>query len=93
MSERVTLKAHVTGRVQGVGYRAWCRDRAAARGLSGWVRNEADGSVAAVFSGPAEAVEAMLAECREGPPSARVEAVAVDATDEAPTGPFAITYR
>ncbi|MGF1551584.1 MAG: acylphosphatase [Paracoccaceae bacterium] len=85
---RTAVRARITGRVQGVGYRAWCAGRARAHGLSGRVRNEADGSVSAVFAGPAASVEAMLAECRDGPPSAAVEDVAVDPTDEAPSGPF-----
>ena len=74
MAERSVL-VRVTGRVQGVGFRAWTEDRATAHGLSGWVRNDPDGSVAACLSGPAEAVETMLAELREGPRFSRVEAV------------------
>jgi acylphosphatase len=68
---------HVTirGRVQGVGYRYFVEHEARARGLEGWVRNRRDGSVEAVFSGPAEAVTAMIEECRRGPSSARVDAV------------------
>ena len=65
---------HVTisGRVQGVGYRAWVERQAAARGLSGWVRNRRDGAVETVFSGDAQAVEAMIADCRIGPRAAFV---------------------
>jgi acylphosphatase len=68
---------HVTisGRVQGVGYRDWVEHRAAASRLEGWVRNRRDGSVEALFSGPAAIVANMVAHCRRGPPSARVEAV------------------
>ena len=58
-------------------YRASCRDEAAARGLSGWVRTDLDGSVEAVFEGPEADVRAMLDWCRRGPPSAAVENVAV----------------
>ena len=65
----------VRGRVQGVGYRAWTEDTAILNGLDGWVRNRRDGSVEAVFAGPAAAVEAMIQACRRGPDSARVEAV------------------
>ena len=61
------------GRVQGVGYRAFVEDAAARRGLHGWVRNRRDGSVEAVFSGAAAAVDAMIEACRKGPPSARVD--------------------
>ena len=65
----------VRGRVQGVGYRAWVEHEALRRGLDGWVRNRRDGSVEAVFAGPPDAVAAMVAACRRGPSSARVEAV------------------
>ncbi|HMM88130.1 acylphosphatase [Bradyrhizobium sp.] len=74
---------HVTirGRVQGVGYRAWVADEATARGLDGWVRNRRDGSVEALFVGPGDVVSEMIAACRRGPSSARVDAV----QDEAAT--------
>jgi acylphosphatase len=65
----------IRGRVQGVGYRAWVEHRARANDLEGWVRNLSDGSVEALFSGPAEAVAAMVERCRRGPSSARVDAV------------------
>jgi acylphosphatase len=65
----------IRGRVQGVGYRAWTEYTAVSRGLEGWVRNRRDGSVEAVFAGPAQAVAAMVAACRRGPPGARVEAL------------------
>lgn len=68
----------IRGRVQGVGYRAWVADEARERSLTGWVRNRRDGTVEAVFSGPEDAVAAMLAACRQGPPLARVEAVDAD---------------
>ena len=65
----------VTGRVQGVGFRAWVVWEAQERGLQGWVRNRRDGSVDAVFAGPGAAVEAMLAACRRGPSLAAVSRV------------------
>ena len=65
----------IRGRVQGVGYRAWVEHRARAHGLEGWVRNRRDGSVEALFAGPADVVADMIALCRRGPSSARVEAV------------------
>src|SRR5262249_33481615 len=81
---------HVTirGRVHGVGYRAWVEDRARASRLEGWVRNRRDGSVEAVFAGPASVVAEMIAHCRHGPPSARVEAVL-----NQPTGPELLKMR
>ena len=72
----------VTGRVQNVFYRDWFVAEARARGLDGWVRNRADGSVEAVIAGAPEMVEAMIAAAGQGPPASRVAAVAV--SDDAP---------
>jgi acylphosphatase len=79
---------HVTirGRVQGVGYRAWVEHHAAASRLEGWVRNRRDGSVEAVLSGPAEIVANIVALCRRGPPSARVEGVTEEPADAGELG-------
>ena len=76
------VRVRITGRVQGVWFRAWTREEARDLGLDGWVRNRADGSVEAVFAGAADDVAAMLRLCRKGPPLARVEAVTVDETDD-----------
>ena len=65
----------IQGRVQGVGYRAWVEHQARVRHLEGWVRNRRDGSVEALFAGPRGIVSEMVALCRRGPVSARVEAV------------------
>jgi acylphosphatase len=65
----------VRGRVQGVGYRVFVEFHATELDLEGWVRNRQDGSVEAVFAGPAEAVAQIIALCRRGPSMARVEAV------------------
>ena len=74
---------HVTvrGRVQGVGYRYFVEREAQLRDLEGWVRNRRDGSVEAVFSGSADAITAMIAACRRGPSSARVDAVQDEAAN------------
>jgi acylphosphatase len=74
---------HVTirGRVQGVGYRYFVDHEARSRDLEGWVRNRRDGSVEAVFAGPAAAVTAMIAACRRGPSSARVQALRDEAAN------------
>jgi acylphosphatase len=65
----------IRGRVQGVGYRAWVEHQARVHRLEGWVRNRTDGSVEALFSGPENVVADMVAACRRGPSSARVDAV------------------
>lgn len=73
-----SVRVRVSGRVQGVWYRGWTVQQAQALGLSGWVRNCADGSVEAVFAGPAPRVDAMLEECRRGPPAAHVSTLTVE---------------
>lgn len=74
-ADHLALKAHITGRVQGVWFRAWTRDEAAGLGLAGWVRNRRDGSVEAVFAGPRPQVEEMVRRCHHGPPAAVVDRV------------------
>ncbi|MGQ9489160.1 MAG: acylphosphatase [Anaerolineae bacterium] len=78
------VKVVITGRVQGVGFRASCQRQALALGLTGWVRNRWDGTVEALFEGPAEAVDAMLAWCHQGPPMAYVTGVEVTVPPDAP---------
>ena len=65
----------VTGRVQGVAFRAWTRDAARRLRLGGWVCNQADGSVRALIIGPAAEVDRLLAALHDGPPAAAVTAV------------------
>jgi len=85
-----TVHVMISGRVQGVGYRAWAADEAAARGLSGWVRNRRDGGVEAIFSGNARDVDAMIAACEGGPRLAAVRAVDVHDRELAETGAFRV---
>lgn len=85
-----TVQVAITGRVQGVGYRAWTRWKAESLGLSGWVRNRRTGEVEAVFSGSADAVDAMLAACREGPSGARVTEIQTLGHPPAAAGPFEV---
>ncbi len=65
----------ITGRVQGVGYRDWLVGVARAHGLAGWVRNRRDGAVEALLAGDTPGIQAVLLECRRGPPLARVDAI------------------
>jgi acylphosphatase len=74
--------------VQGVGYRDALRREALARGCTGWVRNRHDGSVEALVKGRAEAVEAVAAWARIGPPAARVVEVQVEDAVDADDGPL-----
>ena len=76
MTHRTALRVRIEGRVQGVGFRYWMIDQAAALALDGWVRNRRDGVVEAVFAGPSGAVADMLRRCRRGPAFARVDGLA-----------------
>jgi len=76
MAERA-LAVRVSGRVQGVAYRAWTQAEARRLGVRGWVRNLSDGSVAALLIGPEEAVEAMVRAMRRGPADAEVADLAL----------------
>jgi acylphosphatase len=84
MSERA-IKANVTGKVQGVGFRQSCRQIARANGLYGWVGNRPDGSVDVFAQGGDESIDILVAWLWSGPPAARVsgvesESVAADNT-------------
>ncbi|KZL05899.1 MULTISPECIES: acylphosphatase [Pseudovibrio] len=82
----------ITGLVQGVGYRAWLYKKAGMLGVSGWCKNNEDGSVEAVVTGDPEKVDALLMAVQQGPVGAQVEAVTLlaDAPDE--KGSFRIEY-
>jgi acylphosphatase len=89
---RRAVDVTVTGRVQGVSFRAYAEQQAARHGVVGWVRNEPDGSVAAHVEGDGRAVDAFVAWCREGPRLADVEHVDVrPARDEGMTR-FGVRY-
>lgn len=77
MAEEVRAKVRVTGRVQGVFFRAETRSLARELGLSGWVRNLPDGSLEAVFEGYDVEVEKAVSWCGRGPAGARVDSVDV----------------
>ena len=78
------VRVTVSGEVQGVSFRWYCREQARSRGLRGSVRNLPDGRVEAVFEGDAEDVDALVAWCRTGPPPARVDGMEV--SEEPPVG-------
>jgi acylphosphatase len=87
------LRLRITGRVQGVGYRASLAQMATAHGLRGWVRNRLDGSVEAVLSGPADACDAVIRWSHRGPPLARVDDVRVTADAEDADLPAGFDFR
>ncbi len=92
MSEK-TVHLVIRGRVQGVWYRDSMRREAEKQGVSGWVRNRADGSVEAVFAGPAATVDEMVRWCEHGPANAEVSGIEVtDAPDESLGRSFNIRY-
>jgi acylphosphatase len=80
----IRVRLRVTGRVQGVYFRASTRDVAEGLGLSGWVRNADDGAVELEAEGAPTAVEELYRWCANGPPAARVEHV--ERTEMTPTG-------
>jgi acylphosphatase len=80
-----SVHARITGRVQGVGFRAWMEQTAERLGVRGWVRNRRDGSVEAVIAGDTSKVDEMLTMCWQGPPAAKVDGVSVDDA-QAPAG-------
>lgn len=84
------VKAHVfiSGRVQGVFYRAWTQKTAQSLGLSGWVKNLPDGRVEAVFFGEKDKVEKMIKSCYQGSPASSVEKVEVIEKKEVESDPF-----
>ena len=84
MTDRVRAHVFVTGRVQGVFYRATTKETATEEGVDGWVKNLADGRVEAVFEGDRGAVESMIEWCHTGSPSARFDDVEIEY--ETPTG-------
>lgn len=70
---KLAVLLSISGRVQGVGFRAWTVREARRHALLGWVRNRYDGRVEALLIGEAQEVEAMIEACRRGPALARVD--------------------
>ena len=87
----VRRRVVVHGLVQGVFFRDTVRRHALPRHVSGWVANNRDGTVEAVFEGEPDAVESLVGLCREGPRGARVDRVEVNA--EAPEGLSGFSVR
>ena len=84
MNDTVAVEVLIRGRVQGVFFRGWTEEQAGRRGLSGWVRNNPDGTVSALFAGPRAVVDDMLEACRQGPFAAHVDGVEVAPVEPPP---------
>ena len=78
MTNEARARAVISGRVQGVFFRLETKQAAQRYGVFGWVKNQMDGTVAAVFEGPKENVDFILEWCKQGPPHANVEHVKVE---------------
>lgn len=93
MVQEKAVLAHIAGRVQGVGFRAWTKRQAESLGLRGWVRNEPDGSVTALLAGSTGNVATMLSRLSDGPPGAHVRDVGTEDADpaDAPAS-FRVTF-
>ncbi|SIR12097.1 acylphosphatase [Haladaptatus litoreus] len=78
MTDRARAHVFVSGKVQGVYYRANTRDTAQEKGVDGWVQNLSDGRVEAVFEGPESVVNEMVKWCHTGSPAANVDNVEVE---------------
>lgn len=72
MNHHRAMLVSINGRVQGVSFRAWTCAEARKLDLTGWVRNEPDGSVTALIAGPEVRIATMIERLREGPPGAKV---------------------
>jgi acylphosphatase len=77
VGERVRAHVWVSGRVQGVYFRAYAEDEASFRKVAGWIRNAPDGRVEAVFEGSPASVDAMIRWCHRGSPASAVTGVEV----------------
>lgn len=89
--DRISAHVYISGRVQGVGYRASTTDAAKLLNISGWVRNLQDGRVEAIFEGTTEHVEEMIRWCHKGPPAAVVDEVQVEYVEPSGARGFQIT--
>ncbi len=93
MADRVRVHLVVSGRVQGVAFRAYTEDEARRLGVSDWVRNLPDGRVEVEAEGERAALEKLVAFCRRGPPAARVDDVDVRwSAHRGEMGPFSARH-
>jgi len=74
---KIRVSINIYGRVQGVAFRHYTRRKAHELGVTGWIKNQPDNSVAGLFEGDESAVQSLVEWCRNGPPAARVEQINV----------------
>jgi acylphosphatase len=86
----IRRRVTVHGLVQGVFFRDTVRRRARSAGVTGWVRNNLDGTVEAVFEGESDAVERLVEFCRDGPRGAQVDWMDVEAEEPEGLPGFAV---
>jgi acylphosphatase len=86
----MAVEVRISGRVQGVSFRWHTRRTAQRLGVTGWVRNEPDGSVLLHAEGDREAVQELVAWCHDGPPVARVADVVTREVPDAGTAGFTV---
>ena len=78
MPNSKAIKVRIIGQVQGVFFRVWAKEKADNLGVMGWIRNRLDGELEGLFVGPEEAVDALVAVCREGPKPALVDEIKIE---------------
>lgn len=80
-AQLVKVRLKIVGRVQGVFYRQSTKERAVSLGLTGWVKNDADGGVSVEVQGARERVDELIRWCKSGPPSAHVRQVQIESDE------------
>jgi acylphosphatase len=92
VADLIARNVRVTGRVQGVFFRAWAAEQARALGVAGWVRNAADGSVEGYLEGEESAIQQLIDQLHQGPPSAQVEHISVEEAEPEGSGRFEVRH-
>ena len=88
----ICLRIQVFGKVQGVFYRATSKTKADELGLTGWVKNESDGTVSLFVKGESKKVEEMVEWCKEGPTFSKVDKVQYEEVEQEEFSDFEIRY-
>lgn len=75
---QIRVQLEISGRVQGVCYRYFTQQNAQAAGITGWVKNQINGNVSALFEGDEDAVASVIELCRQGPQMAHVDHIEIE---------------